>query len=1162
VITPRRSAGRVPGRPLTFGLIAALAVALLPAAPVAADSTPQVVPFGQDWSNTALITANDNWSGVPGVLGYLGQDITTSTGTDPQTLLAESSVADDTDVIANQTNTGITNGGVGEFQIADPVVALQGSGTADAPYLLFSLNTSGLSSVTVAYTLRDIDASADNAIQPVALQYRVGASGSFTNVPAGFVADATTGPTLATLVTPVTAVLPGGSDNQPLVQVRVMTANAAGNDEWVGVDDISITANAGDSAPAVQSTTPTAGATGVAASANIGIAFSEVVDVSDPWFTIECTLSGAHTATVSGGPAAYTLDPDTDFTGGETCTVTVTAANVADADVIDPPDSMAADYVFSFTIAAGCGDAYTRIPVIQGVDDTADVTGTVATEGVVVSDDEGPSPTLRGFYLQDPIGDGNPATSDGIFVFNGNNNTVSLGDQVRVTGNASEFQGQTQISASSILACGTGTVDPIDVTFPLASSTALEAYEGMLVRLPQVMYVTEHFQLGRFGQVVLSSGDRLQVPTAVVDPGAPAIALQAANNLNRIILDDSLQSQNPDPIHIARGGLPLSASNTLRGGDTATGIVGVMTYTWAGNAASGNAYRVRPFNALGGSALFEPTNARPGSPVEVDGTTRVAGMNLLNYFNTFDGIPDRVDNCSLGVGGAPADCRGADTQAEFDRQWPKTVAAILGLDADVIGVNEIENDGYGPDSAIAHLVDKLNAATSPGTYAFVDVDAETGQVNAAGTDAIKVGIIYRPTAVTPVGTTAALNTAAFVNGGDGAPRSRPSIAQAFETVDGARFIVDVNHFKSKGSACDLPDQGDGQGNCNAVRTNAADELATWLASDPTGTGDDDILIVGDLNSYAREDPVVALEDAGFANLVAEFIVHPYSYVFDGQWGYLDYALGTASAMTQVAGVVEWHINSDEPSVLDYNTDFKTPGLQASLYAPDQFRVSDHDPIVVGLEAASDRPIVDANGPYQVIEGGTVQLTATGSDPTGDELTYEWDFDGDGFDDGTGATVTFDAAALQAPQTVVVTVRVTDEHGQFSTDTAIVDVIWDFDGFFGPATGRPTVDDAQAGSTIPIKFSLDGDQGLLVLADGYPATASYTCGTEPPDDATTPVEPTALQYDPETGLYTFLWRTEKSWAGSCRTFVLGLADGTKHYVDVRFREETSAAARPN
>ncbi len=271
------------------------------------------------------------------------------------------------------------------------------------------------------------------------------------------------------------------------------------------------------------------------------------------------------------------------------------------------------------------------------------------------------------------------------------------------------------------------------------------------------------------------------------------------------------------------------ASNTLRGGDTATGIVGVLNYTWAGNSSSGNAYRIRPINALGGSVNFEPANPRPTATPEVGGTLRVAAMNTLNYFNTFDGLPDIVDNCKLGVGGAATDCRGADTQAEFDRQWPKTVAAILALNPDVLGLNELENDGYGPDSSLAALVNQLNAATAPDTYAFIDVDANTGQVNALGTDAIKVGMVYKPVKVTPIGQTAALNGEAFVNGGDGAPRSRPSLAQAFqENATGGRFTVDVNHFKSKGSACDVPDAGDGQGNCNTVRVtrNRAGELVS------------------------------------------------------------------------------------------------------------------------------------------------------------------------------------------------------------------------------------------------------------------------------------------------------------------------------------------------
>jgi uncharacterized protein len=743
-----------------------------------------------------------------------------------------------------------------------------------------------------------------------------------------------------------------------------------------------------------------------------------------------------------------------------------------------------------------CARPYTPIYQIQGSGSAAAITGTATTQGVVVGDYEGASPALRGFYLQDLTGDGNPSTSDGIFAFDNNNNSVNLGDVVRVTGTAAEFQDQTQISLSStspgVVACGTGSVTPVDVTLPVPDAAFLERYEGMLVRLPQTMYVTEHFQLGRFGQVVLSADGRLKQPTNVVAPGAPALALQAENDLNRIILDDALQNQNPDPILFGRAGNPLSASNTLRGGDTATGIVGVMTYTWAGNAASGNAYRVRPINALGGGVPnFQPANPRPPSAPAVGGSLRVVGMNLLNFFNTFDGLPDTVDNCTGGVGGAPMDCRGADTQAEFDRQWPKTLAAILAMNPDVLGVNELENDGYGPASAIQFLVDKLNAATAPGTYAFIDADAATGQVNALGTDAIKVSMLYKPAVVTPVGQTAVLNSVAFVNGGDSGPRSRPSLAQAFEVrATGARFIVDANHLKSKGTACDAPDAGDGQGNCNQVRVNAATSLVNWLAGDPTGTGDPDILLIGDYNSYAMEDPIAVIKNAGFTNLVDAFAgPDAYSYVFDGQWGYLDHVLGSASIVSQVTGIGDYHINSDEPSVLDYNTDFKTANLQATLYQPDQFRVSDHDPVVAGLSPNAP-PSVGGGGPYSVAEGGSVFVSATGSDPNGDTLTYAWDLDDNGSFETPGQTVTFSAAGLDGPSSRTIRVRATDTGGLSAAAPATVNVL-----NAAPVVTPPADQTADAGfsksfalGSFSDAYANDGPWAVVVKwGDGTPTT---------------------------------------------------------------------------
>ncbi|CAL94101.1 ExeM/NucH family extracellular endonuclease [Azoarcus olearius] len=648
--------------------------------------------------------------------------------------------------------------------------------------------------------------------------------------------------------------------------------------------------------------------------------------------------------------------------------------------------------------SAQCGGAQTPIGQIQGRGSNAAITGAVVTRGVVVGDYElpGGSGQMRGFYIQDPVGDGDPETSDGLFVYNAGRDHVALGDLVLVSGTASEYQGQTQLSATAITRCGTGTVAPTDIYLPLADANALERYEGMLVRLPQTLYVTEHYQLGRFGQMVVSSGERLPQPTAVAAPGAAALGVQAQNDLNRIIIDDADNDQNPDPIRFARDDAPLSAANTLRGGDSASDIVGVLTWGWAGNSASGNAWRVRPANALGGNARFSAANPRPIAAPAVAGTLKVASINLLNYFNTFDGRPDTVDNCRYGLGGAPTDCRGADDGAEFERQAAKTVAAILALDADVIGLMEVENDGYGADSALADLVGRLNAVAGPGAYAYLDADAAAGKANALGTDAIKTGLIYRPAKVTRLGT-AVLDRGAFglyttVSEGT-LGRNRPALAQSFRAADGARFTVAVNHLKSKSSSCagniapvpSDPDLGDGQGDCNRTRSTAARELAAWLATDPTAAGDGDVLIIGDLNAYAQEDPVTALTDAGYTDLVGRDVGRgAYSYVFDGQWGYLDHALASPSLARQVSGVAEWHINADEPSVLDYNTDYKSAAQIAGYYAADLYRASDHDPVVIGLDLDGQPPLLQLSATPPVLWPANhgyvdVKVSATVSD---------------------------------------------------------------------------------------------------------------------------------------------------------------------------------------
>jgi predicted extracellular nuclease len=336
--------------------------------------------------------------------------------------------------------------------------------------------------------------------------------------------------------------------------------------------------------------------------------------------------------------------------------------------------------------------------------------------------------------------------------------------------------------------------------------------------------------------------------------------------------------------------------------------------------------------------VFVVDNLRPDSAPDVGGSLHVASFNVLNYFTTLDGsgrICGPAENQS---------CRGADNQDEFDRQHAKLLTALLDMDADVVGLVELENNA---SASLQSLIDGLNAVAGAGSYDFID----TGTI---GTDAIKAGFIYQTSSVTPFGGHAVLDSSVDPLFND--DKNRPVLAQSFQEIASAGvFTAAVNHLKSKGSDCDDlgdPDIGDGQGNCNGTRTDAAVALANWLATDPTGSGDADALILGDLNSYMREDPIMAIEGAGYTNLLVAFIgPDSYSFLFNGQIGALDHALASAELAEQVSGVAEWHINADEADAIDYNLDF---GRNPDFFDGGiPYRASDHDPIIVGLNLLGD-----------------------------------------------------------------------------------------------------------------------------------------------------------------------------------------------------------------
>jgi len=711
--------------------------------------------------------------------------------------------------------------------------------------------------------------------------------------------------------------------------------------------------------PTVSSTTPVTGAIEIAIDFNLAVNFSEPVDLDDDWFSLDCTTSGVRgpaDATVSAGPQNYTIDLASNFSDGEQCTLTIVADQVVDQDATAPAQ-MEEDYEVSFTAgyANACTAPHTTIGAIQGEGAVAAMNGQlIVTMGVVTADYQGAAPTLRGYFLQsqDGQGDNNPLTSDGIFVFTANDNTVNQGDLVRVVGRVSENFDQTQLSNSTATICGTGyTVANTSLTLPVSAPSGgvdfLERYEGMMVSIPQSLTVTELYFYGRFHQIMLSANGRLIQPTHLHPASDPASAtLQAENDLRKIMLDDPLNGQNLMPLTFGRGGNPFTISpfNILRAGDTVSNVTGVLNYTFGGVASSSpNAWRVRPTTTV--MPDFQAVNERP-APIARTAPLRVGSLNLLNFFNSFG-----ETGCRGGLLGAVMECRGALSETDYlTRQVPKTIAALTKLDADIIAINEIENDGYGSDSAIQDLVDFMNDVDGAGTWAFINPDAALAETDTLGTDAIKVGLIYKPASVTPLGT-AVLNTPEFVYTYDVAPRNRPALAQSFVDAYGAEVMVVVNHLKSKGSACvdDGPVAGV-QGNCNGVRTFAANELMSWVAGLPTGTSSGAILLVGDFNSYAKEDPILAITvPYQYTDLSAHFGgPNEYSYVFGGQWGYLDYAIASEQLLDRVVYAAPWHINADEAVVLDHTTEFKVPTGQHLLWEPNEFRTSDHDPLVVDI----------------------------------------------------------------------------------------------------------------------------------------------------------------------------------------------------------------------
>ena len=597
----------------------------------------------------------------------------------------------------------------------------------------------------------------------------------------------------------------------------------------------------------------------------------------------------------------------------------------------------------------------------------------------------------NGFFMQDLTGDGNPATSDGIFVFTGSSAwpAAVVGNLVQVTGTAVEFNvgsatntntaahTVTELtSISAVTLTGSGySIAPTVVALPEAVNDALERYEGMLVTLTGPFTVNQNFFLGRYGQLTLAVGGRMETPTNRYRPGsAQAIALADENARRRIQLDDGSSLQNPNPIpYLGANGLP-------RAGDVTGSITGVLDYGLATNSAAGAGdYKIHPTVAVN----FSVANPRTAAPDPVGGNLKVASFNVLNYFTAYTNGGGTAVGCSLGGSVATTNCRGADNATEFGRQQAKIVEAMAALNADVLGLMEIQNNG---NVAAQNLVDALNARVGAGTYRTTALPADTGS------DAIRVAMIYKPTKLAAVGVAVSDNDP--VN-------NRPTLAQTFALANGERFSLLVNHLKSKGScpavgSADYTgnfDAGDGQGCWNLQRVQQAQRLRTFVAQRQAAAGSNDVLLIGDFNAYAQEDPMYELTSNGFVDQVGRFSSFGYSYVFDGAAGRIDHAIANNTLSARINRAVHWHINADEAAIADYNTEFKAPATTCGLggssacpadpYSAAPYRASDHDPVVVGLNlyktitGTAGRDVLTGTAGDDILIGGPGADTLTG-----------------------------------------------------------------------------------------------------------------------------------------------------------------------------------------
>ena len=621
------------------------------------------------------------------------------------------------------------------------------------------------------------------------------------------------------------------------------------------------------------------------------------------------------------------------------------------------------------------------IAAIQGTntDTSPYVDQVVTTQGVVVA--AYPAGGLNGFFLETggkTADDATPGASDAVFVFGSvAAGRVAVGDSVRVTGKVLEFKGETEISSP--------TVTKLDEPLPpvgaaviswadLATDAQKEAHEGELIAPQGDFTVSDNYDANYYGSFTLAAGDTpLRQPTDVGRAGSAEAYATVADNAARTVTLDDASSWNYSTSTYADKPLPwLTPGNPVSVGSAVTFHEPVVL------DYRNSLWNFQPTAQVtdDGTAVatFSNTRTRNAQPASVGGGTSLATFNVENYFpmtgkayvakglgtcsyyNDRSGNRITVKTCT-GTGGSPGP-RGAADDASFARQQAKIVTGINRLGASIVSLEEVENSawfGQPRDTALAGLVDALNAAAGSTVWAYAPSPPDDKLPPLAQQDVIRTAFIYQPAAVALAGPSTVLT--GLSDAGEPFSIAREPLAQGFKkagTVDADAFLVVTNHWKSKGTGTPLYD-GDAedtsspavdQGAFNATRVREAQEVNTFASQVAASLGTNRIFLVGDFNSYTREDPMEVLYAKGYTDLGSAFDPSESTYSYNGMEGSLDHVLANPAARAMVTGADVWQINAQEAVAYSYSRYNYNATMLFDGSEP--FAASDHDPVIVGL----------------------------------------------------------------------------------------------------------------------------------------------------------------------------------------------------------------------